>query len=70
MNFFCKNRRAIVFFVRQDALDGAGLLFFLATRRGNILGGKMRGNPVHCFALNEQLVDFPDNLRLLRHDLR
>ena len=68
--FLLQDRRALVFFVRQDALYGAGLPFFLAARRGDALGCKVCGDPVHRFALNEQFVDFPYNLRLLRHNLR
>ena len=43
---------------------------FSLPRYGAALGGKVRSDPVHRFALNEQLVDFPDDLRLLRYNLR
>ena len=64
-----QNGAALVLLVREDALDGAGLPLGLSARRRDALCRQVVGDPVDRLALYEQTVDFPDRLRLLRHDL-
>lgn len=67
---FLQQRRAFVLLVPEDALHGGPLPHgFLAGSRDSLLR-QHGGNGVGGFPLEQLPVDAPDDLRLLRYDLR
>lgn len=67
---FLKQCGAFVFLVSQDALHGSSLPDGPLAGSGDSLLRQHGGNGVGGFALKKFTVDTPDDLRLLRNDLR
>ena len=62
--------RALVFFIGENAIDGLGLPLGFAARGGDAFGFQQLADVADGFSSHEQSVDSPDNLGLLRINLR